>query len=99
VLSLHDVHPVALEERVLAALERARGYLHSHGGDVELDAIEDGVVRVTLSGTCGSCASSITTMTTIVEDAIYSVAPEVRTVIAEKAPTQGQSNLVTLHIH
>lgn len=99
VLSLHDIHPVAVEERVLAALERARGYLHSHGGDVELGAIEDGVVHVTLSGACGSCASSMTTMTTIVEDAIYSVAPEVRTVIAAIAPEREQSKLVTLHTH
>ena len=58
VLALHNIHPVALETRVRSALESARPYLNSHGGDVELASIEDGTVHVRLRGTCGSCSSS-----------------------------------------
>lgn len=96
VLSLHGMHPLSLEERVAAALDKARPYLKSHGGDVELTSIEDGTVHLRLQGTCGSCSSSSATMRSTVESAIYDVAPEVATVIAETIYTEPQSNLVVL---
>jgi Fe-S cluster biogenesis protein NfuA len=97
VLSLHGMHPLPLEERVTAALEKARPYLKSHGGDVELTSIEDGAVHLRLQGTCGSCSSSSATMRSTVESAIYDLAPEVATVIAETIHPAPQSNLVVLH--
>ena len=42
VLSLHGIHPVAMEARVTTALEKAQPYLKSHGGNAELGSIEDG---------------------------------------------------------
>jgi len=96
VLSLHGIHPVALEDRVLSALESARGQLRSHGGEVKLDSIEDGVVHVTLSGACGSCGSSAATMKSTVENAIYTLAPEVKAVVAENAPARAHSGLLVL---
>src|SRR5689334_16374172 len=42
-LLVHDLHPVAMEARVREALERVRPYLQSHGGNVELLAVEAGV--------------------------------------------------------
>jgi Fe-S cluster biogenesis protein NfuA len=83
VLSLHGIHPVAIEARVAAALEKSRPYLRSHGGSVDLASIEDGAVHVRLQGTCGSCSSSSETMKNHVEEAIYDAAPEIVTVIAE----------------
>ena len=99
VLSLHGIHPVSLQNRVAAALEQARPYLKSHGGDVELESVEDGTVRVKLHGTCGSCSSSAETLKSTVESAIYDVAPEVVTVIAESLPVNQHSGLVKLQIH
>jgi Fe-S cluster biogenesis protein NfuA len=97
VLSLHGIHPVALEARVAAALEKSRPYLKSHGGNVELASIDgDGNVHVRLQGTCGSCSSSTDTMKSTVEEAIYNAAPEVINVIAESMPAPPHSNLVTL---
>lgn len=96
VLSLHDIHPVALEERVASALEGARPYLKSHGGDVELESIEDGTVHVRLRGACGSCSASAETMKQTVETAIYGAAPEVITVVSESLPAQSHPVLVTL---
>lgn len=99
VLSLHGIHPVALETRVAEALESARPYLKSHGGDVELASVEDGVVRVRLQGSCGSCSSSSETLKNAVESAIYEAAPEVATVIPEELPAPPHSNLVVLQVN
>jgi Fe-S cluster biogenesis protein NfuA len=100
VLSLHGIHPVAIEARVAAAIEKAQPYLKSHGGRVELDSVEDGTVHVKLQGTCGSCSSSSDTMKNHVEQAIYDAAPEVVTVIAESMPPMAATpQLVTLQTH
>lgn len=82
VLLLHELHPDDLETRVLRALEKTRPYLHSHGGDVELLSIVEGVVRVRLHGTCGSCASSSITMKNAVEAALFESAPDIVNLIA-----------------
>jgi Fe-S cluster biogenesis protein NfuA len=97
VLSLHGIHPIAMEERVAAAIEKARPYLKSHGGNVEFHSINDGTVHVKLQGTCSSCSSSSETMKNHVENAIYEAAPEVVAVIAESMPpTAVHSDLVIL---
>jgi Fe-S cluster biogenesis protein NfuA len=96
VLSLHGIHPIAVEERVAAAIETARPYLTSHGGNVELDSIEEAVVHVHLKGSCGSCSSSAETLKNAVEDAIFNAAPEIAAVVAKPAPAQPSSELVIL---
>ena len=97
VFSLHGIHPVPIEKRIEAALENARPYLKSHGGDVELLSIEEGRAHLRMQGSCGSCASSLQTMKQTIESAIYDVAPEVVAVIADSTPTQPESHLVVLH--
>jgi Fe-S cluster biogenesis protein NfuA len=96
VLSLHGIHPVAMEARIAAALEKTQPYLKSHGGNVELSSIEDGIVHVRMHGTCGSCASSGETLKLRVESAIYDAAPEVVAVVAESVPSPAHPDLVTL---
>lgn len=75
-LVLHELHPGSVHERVDRALDDVRPYLASHGGDVELVSIEDGVAMVRLSGTCQSCASSSATLELAVQDAVLAAAPE-----------------------
>jgi Fe-S cluster biogenesis protein NfuA/nitrite reductase/ring-hydroxylating ferredoxin subunit len=82
-LLLHGIHPVDLESRVEGALDEVRPYLHSHGGGVELVAIEDGVARLRLAGTCNGCPSSSATMRLAVEEAVLKAAPELTGVDAE----------------
>ena len=96
VLSLHGINPVAIEKRVAAALETALPYLQSHGGDVELAAIEDGVVHVRLKGACGHCSSSSDTLRDAVESAIYNAAPEISAVVADAVSHTAQQELVIL---
>jgi Fe-S cluster biogenesis protein NfuA/nitrite reductase/ring-hydroxylating ferredoxin subunit len=84
-LLLHGLHPVPLEARVRHALAEVRPYLASHGGDVELLEIEDGVVRLALRGSCDGCASSTMTLKLAIEEAIQRAAPDVEEIVAEGA--------------
>lgn len=75
-LVLHDIHPAPLPDRVERAIADVRPYVESHGGRVELAGIAAGVARVRLSGTCGSCASSTTTLEQVVAESVLAMAPE-----------------------
>jgi Fe-S cluster biogenesis protein NfuA/nitrite reductase/ring-hydroxylating ferredoxin subunit len=100
-LLLHGLHPVPVEERVRAALDEVAPYLGSHGGGVELVAVEDGVARLRLEGSCSGCPSSARTLKLAVEDAVMKAAPDLDGVeaegVAEPAPAGGLLQLeVTL---
>ena len=75
-LLMHDLHPVPLEERVLAALDSVRPYMESHEGGVELLGIEDGVVRLRLQGSCHGCAASQATLELAIKEALNEHAPD-----------------------
>jgi Fe-S cluster biogenesis protein NfuA len=57
-------------EAVAAALAEVRPLIESHGGSVEVESIEDGVVKLRLAGTCDGCPSSSATLTYGVEAAL-----------------------------
>src|SRR5215213_9105273 len=57
-LLLHGLHPVPVDQRVRDALEGVRPYLESHGGNVELIGVDDGVARLRLEGSCSGCPTS-----------------------------------------
>lgn len=82
-LLVHDLHPVSLETRVQRALDEVRPYLGSHGGDVELLGVQEGVVRLRLAGSCDGCPSSAATLRLAIEDAIRKAAPDIEGVEAE----------------
>jgi Fe-S cluster biogenesis protein NfuA len=52
------------------------------GGDIELVSIEDGIVKVRLTGACGGCPMSQMTLKEVVERAIIEAVPEVKKVVA-----------------
>jgi len=82
-LLLHDLHPVALADRVRQALEEMRPYLRSHGGNVELLGVDAGIARVRFDGSCHGCASSAATLRDAIEQAVRRAAPELEDVVAE----------------
>lgn len=92
-LMLHDLHPVDLRERVEQALEKVRPLLRSHGGDVELTNLEDGVVQLKLEGSCHGCPSSTQTLRNSIEEAIYEFAPDILRLevagVVEQPPASG----------
>jgi Fe-S cluster biogenesis protein NfuA len=76
-LLLYGLHPVDLEMRVRQSLDKVRPYLKSHGGNVELAGIDDGIVRLKLQGSCNGCPSSTMTLKNAIEEAIYEMAPDI----------------------
>jgi Fe-S cluster biogenesis protein NfuA/nitrite reductase/ring-hydroxylating ferredoxin subunit len=97
-LVVHGLHPVDVEVRVRDALDGVRPYLGSHGGDVELLGVDDGVARVRLEGSCQGCPSSTVTLKLAIEEAILKAAPEVERVEAEGA-TEESPGPALLQIH
>jgi len=52
-----------LYERVDAALDEIRPYIHSHAGDVNIvDVSDNGVVKLQMVGTCHGCPMSMLTL-------------------------------------
>jgi Fe-S cluster biogenesis protein NfuA/nitrite reductase/ring-hydroxylating ferredoxin subunit len=91
-LLLHGLHPVGVEERVRKALHGVRPYLGSHGGDVELAGVADGVATVRMRGSCEGCPASAMTLKLAIEDAVLKAVPDVERVEAlqdasDPAPT------------
>jgi Fe-S cluster biogenesis protein NfuA/nitrite reductase/ring-hydroxylating ferredoxin subunit len=75
-LLIHDLYPVSLEERVLEALDTVRPYMESHGGNVELVELNDGVAKLVLQGSCNGCAASRATLETAIKQALDEHAPD-----------------------
>jgi Fe-S cluster biogenesis protein NfuA len=71
-----------LKEKVEAVLNKIRPNLARDGGDIELVAIEDGVVKVRLKGACAGCPASTMTLKMVVEDTLKREVPEVKSVSA-----------------
>jgi len=75
-LLIHGLYPVPLEERVTQALDSVRPFLASHGGNVQLLSVEDGVARLQLQGSCNGCPSSAATLEHALREAIDAAAPD-----------------------
>lgn len=66
-----------MEEKVTKVLESIRPGLQMDGGDIELVAVQDGVVKVRLVGACAGCPMSMMTLQMGVERAIKREIPEI----------------------
>jgi len=75
-LLIHGLYPVDLETRVLEALDSVRPYMESHGGDVELLGLEDGVAHLELKGSCDGCPASSATLELAIKGALAEAAPD-----------------------
>jgi Fe-S cluster biogenesis protein NfuA/nitrite reductase/ring-hydroxylating ferredoxin subunit len=75
-LLIHDLHPVPLRDRVQGALDSVRPYMESHGGNVELLALENGIARIHLRGSCSDCSASSVTLELAIKQALEEAAPD-----------------------
>ncbi len=75
-LLIHDLHPVPLADRVQEALDSVRPYMESHGGNVELLSLEEGVARIHLRGSCSDCSASSVTLELAIKQALEEAAPD-----------------------
>jgi Fe-S cluster biogenesis protein NfuA len=71
-----------MKEKVQAALDKVRPALRADGGDVELVDVQDGVVKVRLTGACGGCPMSQMTLKVGIERHLKKEVPEVKEVVA-----------------
>ena len=72
-----------IQEKVAKALEKVRPMLMADGGNVDLvEATEDGVVKLKLTGTCGCCPMSQMTLKMGIEKILKQEIPEIKEVIA-----------------
>jgi Fe-S cluster biogenesis protein NfuA/nitrite reductase/ring-hydroxylating ferredoxin subunit len=94
-LLIHDLHPSTLEERAQQALESVRPYMESHGGDVELLGIENGVATIRLQGSCSDCSASSVTLELAIKHALEESAPDLEglEVVGVAPQTMGASGL------
>jgi Fe-S cluster biogenesis protein NfuA len=69
-----------IKKRVQEALNDIRPQLQSDGGDVELIAIEDSIVKVRLVGRCSGCPMSQVTLKNGIESYVKERVPEIQKV-------------------
>jgi Fe-S cluster biogenesis protein NfuA/nitrite reductase/ring-hydroxylating ferredoxin subunit len=97
-LLIHDLHPVPLEDRVRTALDSVRPYMESHGGNVELLSLHDGVATIHLRGSCSDCSASSVTLELAIKQALEEAAPDLEAleVLGVAAQTSGGPGLPML---
>ncbi len=71
-----------MKEKVEAVLDQVRPTLQSDGGDVELVDVNEGVVRLKLTGACAGCPMATMTLRHGIERILKEKIPEVKEVIA-----------------
>jgi len=71
-----------MREKVEQALAKIKPALQADGGDVELVGVEDGVVKVKLTGACASCPVATVTLKQGIERILKEQIAEVKEVVA-----------------
>ena len=66
-----------MQEKVKEVLDKIRPSLQADGGDVELVAVEGGIVKVRLKGACAGCPMSQMTLKNGIEKLLKREVPEV----------------------
>ena len=89
-LAMYDLAPV--DDRVLVdeALDEVRPYIESHGGEVELLEVDDGVVHLRLAGACVGCAGSAMTLKRGIEAVLQQRYPAFRELVAHEPAERAQ---------
>ncbi len=65
-----DADTAEANRQVQVALDSVRPYVHSHGGEIEVRSIVDGVVTLRMHGTCDGCTAANDTVTRLIEVAL-----------------------------
>ena len=71
-----------MRDQVEEVLDKIRPNLMLDGGNVELVDINDGVVKVRLTGACGGCPKATQTLKMGIERILKQEIPEVKEVVA-----------------
>ena len=71
-----------MRDKVEAVLDEIRPALMADGGNVQLIDVSNGIVKVKLTGACGSCPMASMTLRHGIERALKEKVPDVKEVIA-----------------
>jgi Fe-S cluster biogenesis protein NfuA len=71
-----------LKKKIEDALEQVRPGLNADGGDVEFIGVSNNVVKLRLTGACGSCPMSTYTLKQGIEATLKKLVPEIKSVEA-----------------
>ncbi len=71
-----------MRDKVEAVLDKIRPQLMMDGGNVELVEVNDGTVKVKLTGACGGCPMASMTLKMGIEKILKQEIPEIKEVIA-----------------
>jgi Fe-S cluster biogenesis protein NfuA/nitrite reductase/ring-hydroxylating ferredoxin subunit len=82
-LAMYDLAEIDDASLVEEALDEVRPYIHSHGGEVELLDVHDGVVHLRLRGACHGCAASAMTLRRGIEQALRERYSAFKEIVAE----------------
>jgi len=94
-LEMYDLPEADERSQVELALEPVYPYFQSHGGKLNLLGVENGRVRVRLSGSCEGCPGTATTLQRVVEEALREGFPGFKELVAEE-PSPAPKNIVQL---
>lgn len=70
-------------QHVAAIIEKVRPYIQSHGGDVALISVADGVARLHVEGACVHCPLAELTYNKVMRRVILEDVPEITDVVFE----------------
>ena len=71
-----------MKDKVEAVLDKIRPSLVADGGNVELVEVNDGVVKLKLTGACAGCPMSAITLKNGIERILKQEIPEIKEVIS-----------------
>jgi Fe-S cluster biogenesis protein NfuA len=71
-----------MKEKVEAVLDKIRPSLVADGGNVELIDVNDGIVKLKLTGACAGCPMSTMTLKMGIERIVKRELPEIKEVVA-----------------
>jgi len=81
---------------VTRALDSVRPYIESHGGEVEVLSVDDGVVRLRLAGSCHGCSGSTNTLKRGIETALRENYDSFKEMIVEQSIANMKTGTISL---
>jgi len=73
---------IMMRDKVEEVLDKIRPQLVMDGGNVELVEVNDGIVKVKLTGACGGCPMANMTLKMGIEKILKQEIPEIKEVVA-----------------
>jgi Fe-S cluster biogenesis protein NfuA len=73
---------IMMRDKVEEVLDKIRPQLMMDGGNVELVEVDDGTVKVKLTGACGGCPMAAMTLKMGIEKILKQEIPEIKEVVA-----------------